>query len=226
MPPTTPTPAVWPDGGNRAILPPANGTLFTEGPPVPVEIEAKMRLSDRPALEARLRELGAVFAAELLEVNIYFDTPAHSLKSSDRGLRIRVERRPGESGREVVITHKGPRAHGKLKSRSETEVRVESEQDASELLGALGYFPVLSFEKRRRRHELDGCRVELDTLPYLGDFVEIEGDSDASVLAVRQKLGLGGEPMVRASYIAMLTDFLGRHNIHTTHVGLDATVMV
>lgn len=189
-----------------------------------VEIEAKMRLTDRGALEAALQSAGAVRVAELHEVNTFFDTPQHALKSTDRGLRIRVETDLATGSQLIVITHKGPRAHGKLKSRSETELTVTSEAEAAAMLVTLGYHPVLSFEKRRVRYDLDGCRVELDTLPHLGEFVEIEGPSDEAVLAVREKLGLAHEPMVRASYIAMLSDFLRQQNIRTTHVGFESTV--
>lgn len=191
-----------------------------------VEIEAKMKLSDRAAMDAALAAAGAVRVAELHEVNTFYDTPQHALKSTDRGLRIRVEIDQVSQDRRVIITHKGPRAHGKLKSRSETELTVTSEADAAAMLSTLGYHPVLSFEKRRVRYDLDGCRVELDTLPYLGEFVEIEGPSDDAVLGVRAKLGLGHEPMVRASYIAMLSDFLRQQNIRTMHVGFESTVRV
>ena len=68
----------------------------------------------------------------------------------------------------------------------------------------LGYQHVLSFEKRRIRYELDGCNVEMDELPIIGRFVEIEGSSEEAVIAVRTKLGLADEPIIRSSYIAML----------------------
>ena len=84
---------------------------------------------------------------------------------------------------------------------------------AGELLGALGYHPVLTFEKRRQRWLLDDCRVELDEVPHLGHFIEIEGDSDEAVLAVRDALGLGEVPLIRASYIAMLTTYARDHNL-------------
>lgn len=180
-----------------------------------VEIEAKMRLHDPYAVIARLKEHGAAKRAELSETNSYFDTPEGQLKSTDQGLRTRVEvTHPGEPGEQVktVITHKGPRAMGALKSRLETELVVDNAREAALLLGALGYHHVLSFEKRRVRYELDGCLVELDELPIIGRFIEIEGPSDAAVIAVREKLGLADEPIIRSSYIAML-----RTHLQETH---------
>jgi hypothetical protein len=51
---------------------------------------------------------------------------------------------------------------------------------------------------------LNGCEVELDILPRLGTFVEIEGPRDEIVLKVREQLQLTDRPLVRASYVAML----------------------
>lgn len=176
-----------------------------------VEIEAKMRLHNTDALITRLHELGATLTHQLSETNSYFDTAQGSLKSTDQGLRTRVEVANAGTPEETIttrITHKGPRTMGQLKSRLESELDVDNARDAAVLLGALGYHHVLSFEKRRIRYELDGCNVELDELPIIGRFLEIEGDSEAAVIAVRDKLGLADEPIIRSSYIAMLKTHL------------------
>lgn len=186
-----------------------------------VEIEAKMRLRDPIAVIARLTELGGKRLAELSETNSYFDTPAGTLKCTDQGLRTRVEvTDAGTPQQKVVtrITHKGPRAMGALKSRFETELDVSNAKDAALLLGALGYHHVLSFEKRRTRFELDGCMVELDELPIIGRFIEIEGPSSDIVMAVRDKLGLGEEPVIRSSYIAMLRTHLQESHTEQTMI--------
>ncbi|MFP4144956.1 MAG: class IV adenylate cyclase [Phycisphaeraceae bacterium] len=177
-----------------------------------IEIEAKMHLAEPETIIQRLEELDAEPVARLLEVNTYFDTDQRSLKAGDRGLRIRVEN-PESGEPRAIITHKGPRAHGQLKSRSETEVGITDAQAGSRLLRELGYLPVLSFEKRRHRWRLGACLVELDTLPHLGHFIEIEGPSDTAVLDVREKLGLKETPLVRASYIALLTTYLRENHI-------------
>lgn len=176
-----------------------------------IEIEAKMRLSDRDALIQTLDQVGGAFVADLAETNSYFDSPGGGLKSTDQGLRIRVEVAAAGTPDESItttITHKGPRAHGRLKSREETELVVNNPRDAAVLLDAIGYHHVLTFEKRRTRYTLDGCRVELDELPVLGGFVEIEGPTEALVIAARKKLGLSAAPLIKSSYIAMLKTHL------------------
>lgn len=180
-----------------------------------VEIEAKMRLHNREAMIARLEAAGARRVAELSETNSYFDSSEGKLKSTDQGLRTRVEVQNAGTPNETVttkITHKGPRVMGAFKSRLETEITVDNARDAALLLNALGFKHVLSFEKRRLRFALDGCNVELDELPVIGRFIEIEGPTEQSVVAVRQKLGLADEPIIRSSYIAML-----RTHLQETH---------
>ena len=78
---------------------------------------------------------------------------------------------------------------------------------------------MLTFEKRRTRYLLDGCRVEIDTLPHLGMYVEIEGATEEDVLAVRDKIGMADVPLIRASYIAMLLT-------HLRESGSSATKMI
>jgi len=188
-----------------------------------IEIEAKMRLTDRAAMERRLAEVGATPIARLIETNTFFDTPEGRLKSSDQGLRIRVET-DEQGGRRVIMTHKGPRAHGQLKSRTETEVQVDDARHAAAMLDALGFRRGLSFEKRRSRWRLDACNVELDTLPYLGQFIEIEGPSDHAILAVRQTLGLAEAALIRTSYIAMLVAYVRENNISAQHIAFKDAV--
>lgn len=188
---------------------------------MPLEIEAKMRLTDRAALRRRLTELDAEHVADLEEVNTFFDTPDGSLRASDQGLRIRLETDTANGVSRAIVTHKGPRAHGKLKTRQESQVDVADGRAAAQLLTALGYVAVVSFEKRRQRWRLDDCLVELDAVPYLGDFVEVEGPSESAVETVRDRLGLANEPVLSASYISMLMTFLAENEIRTDHIGFD-----
>ena len=177
-----------------------------------VEIEVKLRLTDPDLLFDKLREFSAVHDRHFLETNTYFDLPDGQLKTTDQGLRVRIEKNTATGRSDVMVTHKGPRAHGRLKSRSETEMSVSDARAATEMLGVLGYQPVLTFEKRRDRYLLDGCRVEIDRIPHLGTFVEIEGASENEVLAVQAKLGMADQPLIRASYIAMLSTWLSENN--------------
>lgn len=177
-----------------------------------LEIEAKMKLSDVAGIKRRLEDAGAVFVESLHETNIFLDTPDRSLLKAGCGLRVRAEDNVDvpETSR-VVITHKGLRQAGAVKARPETELRVANLDDAVSLLGVLGYVEQLRFEKRRRRYRLAGCTIEMDELPQLGAFMEIEGPSESAVLALREELGLADEPLITESYASMVADYLQTH---------------
>jgi len=64
------------------------------------------------------------------------------------------------------------------------------------------------FEKRRHRWRLEDCLVEIDSLPELGDFVEIEGPSESRVYDVRSQLVLDDHPFIQESYASLVVAYL------------------
>jgi adenylate cyclase class 2 len=184
---------------------------------MPVEIEAKMAVESFDAVRSKLRALGARHAGEHFEVNAFFDTADRALLAREEGLRLRLERDTARGAERHVITWKGPRRPGALKSREEVELGV-CDGDAARLLERLGYQRTLSFEKRRDSWELDGCKVELDEVPYLGRFVEVEGPDEKKVMSVRDRLGLSDRPIIKTSYIALLISHLQQRGIETHDV--------
>jgi adenylate cyclase class 2 len=173
-----------------------------------VEIEAKMAVENLAGVRARLQECGAQRHGNFHEINTFFDSEDRSLLAADKGLRLRVNRNVETGEEDHLITFKGPRQPGALKSREEVELAVEGSAEASRLFECLGFKKMISFEKRRESWLLDGCKVELDELPHLGSFVEIEGADEPSVLRLREKLNLANRAMIKAGYIALLTGHL------------------
>ena len=173
-----------------------------------VEIELKVKVRGHDELRQRLRDVGASLAGKVLERNIFFEISDHSLTKADRGLRLRTSTNQQAGECRHILTYKGPRQPGALKRREELELRVEDANDARALLEALGFRIDLEFEKRRESWMLECCRVELDELPELGTFVEVEGPSEADVLAVQQRLGLAELPLIRESYARLVAHHL------------------
>ncbi len=89
---------------------------------------------------------------------------------------------------------------------------MDNASAASLILEELGFTAMLIFEKRRESWELGSCKVELDELPYLGAFVEIEGEPEA-IDAVAKILGLGKTPIEKEGYAAMLGDYGTTHQM-------------
>jgi len=173
-----------------------------------IELEAKMAVADHLAVAVLLRQFAARKLGDHFEVNAFFDTEDRSLLAAGEGLRLRHELDFGTTRERHVITYKGPRQAGPLKSREEIEFEVSDAAAATILLERLGYVRTLSFEKRRQSWELDGCTVELDEVPYLGKFVEIEGPDEPTVMRVRERLQLSDRPLIKSSYISLLMTHL------------------
>jgi adenylate cyclase class 2 len=179
--------------------------------PMAVEIEAKIKVDDLAPTRAKLQEAGAKFVADQYEVNAIFDTEDRSLLAADKGLRVRSAKDLKTGEETCTVTFKGPRKHSALKSRQENEVKVEGFQAAVELLEALSFHQVLAFEKRRQSWELGNCKIELDELPHLGCFVEIEGHSEKAIQKVQETLGLGHRPIVKTAYVGLMMTYLQDH---------------
>lgn len=177
---------------------------------MPLEIEAKFRLADAGALQARLKAAGARRVGKVLEENHFFDRPDGSLRAGDRGLRVRLARSLDEpnAAQTALLTVKGPKQASELAPREAFDVEVAPADQIVPLIGALGFVHVMMFEKRRETWELDACLVELDELPELGRFAEIEGPSVEAVRGVQAKVGLSDADLEEASYSKMVSKLL------------------
>lgn len=173
-----------------------------------LEIEAKMKVAELSVVREKLKAVGARFVKRTNETNRFYDAADGRLRNAGRGLRLRTNTDADLGSADHVVTMKGPLQGGKFKSREELEFSIDDVETAAAVLGHLGYPLNLSFEKRRESWELDGCKIELDELPVLGTFIEIEGKDEQSVELVRQKLGLGGEPTISTGYASMIAKHL------------------
>jgi adenylate cyclase class 2 len=179
-----------------------------------LEIEQKFRVDDPSALQAKLATLGAVFRHRILQRDAYFNHPSRDFAVSDEALRIR------SVGDDNVITYKGPKLGGGVKTRREIELPIGSGRETAEQLGEilklLGFRPSAVVEKRRTPGEVtvDGVHYELalDDVDGIGTFFEVElvvDDAEKELAqgrihALQAKLGLVNvEPR---SYLRMVLE--------------------
>lgn len=171
---------------------------------MPTELEAKFRVASHDEVRRRLSGLGATRRGIYLETNHLFDLPNASLRAAGKGLRVReITTLEGEPAAHS-LTFKGPFRPGPLKDREEIETPVADAPAACAILMALGFEEMLLFEKRRETWQLEDVSVELDTLPEIGLFLEIEGPTEASIAMAREKLGLSATELVANTYVSML----------------------
>ncbi|HJQ33813.1 MAG TPA: class IV adenylate cyclase [Pyrinomonadaceae bacterium] len=164
---------------------------------MPIEIEKKYGLSVEQfgPLRRRLEEAGAEGkgAAEFEENTIY---TGPGLDPARRVLRLR------RKGERAVFTFKERDTSGAaVKRQREEETEVSDAAALAAILEALGYRPVLVYEKRRTTWRLAGAEVVLDELPF-GLFAEIEGEEE-NIIEAEKLLGLDEAEAVHESYPAL-----------------------
>jgi predicted adenylyl cyclase CyaB len=180
---------------------------------MPLEIEIKLRAPSLDAIRAALASHKAQRVGLFHETNIFFDRTDGSLHASDRGLRIRIAQKDGESTLTTLITFKGPRQKSQLAPREAYDVYADPGEQAIPMLQAMGFVRTHSFEKRRESWEFGGCKIELDELPVFGTFVEIEGPSEETVMKIQQELGLTNLAVEKKSYARMVGEYVRQNKI-------------
>jgi adenylate cyclase class 2 len=183
---------------------------------MPQEKEAKFKVASFAALRRELKAMGATCLGTVIQTDRYFDSPDGSLRKRDRGLRLRTVRplRGARRKPSALLTYKGPRRKGPIKIRRELEAPVADPDALASALSACGLAVSLTIEKRRASYRLGRCRVELDELPVLGRFVEIEGPDERTILAACRKLGLTGEP-ITTPYTHLAVEHLRRRGLRS-----------
>ena len=171
------------------------------------ELEAKFHVANFRAVRKSLRKLGTVYCGTAIQRDRFFDTPDRRIYGSGSGMRIRTVRilRRGAGGLEAqpLLTYKGPlAANRRTKVRSELQTRAADADALTEILRVLGFDLFVTIEKRRASYKLGRCAIELDELPLLGRFVEIEAPTERMLDTVRRKLALTDDAVVE-SYLHM-----------------------
>ncbi|WP_219464012.1 class IV adenylate cyclase [Nonomuraea rhizosphaerae] len=142
---------------------------------MPIEAELKARVHDPVKVRQALRE--RAMPEECRYADTYYDSPARPLTSSDRELRVRTV----TTARQIrtILTYKAPAIHQPTRSKPETETEAADPKALDTILRALGYEPVISYEKHCTNwsYRTSGRRLlaSLVTVPELdGTWLEIE----------------------------------------------------
>ena len=169
---------------------------------MPIEIEAKLKVKSLARIERKLKNCGAEFIGRLVQSDTYFDDTKGKIRKADSALRIRKQRIGRKE--QAILAFKGPRQKGRFKQRQEIQFEVSDAESAEKLLAGLGFKKAIIIKKKRREWRLDNCLVELDGLPILGSFVEIEGPGEKKIALVQKKLGLADLVHIPKSYANLM----------------------
>src|SRR5713226_2236529 len=158
-----------------------------------IEIEKKYRLPKRrrPAIEKRLRELGASSRPVEFEENTLYRGGRIDLGSC--ALRLR------RVGARAILTFKQRLpTKSSIKHQKKEETEVANADAAHAILTALGFRPALVYEKRRTRWKIGSAEIVVDELPF-GLFMEIEA-AEKEIARLEARLGIEDLPAVIETY--------------------------
>lgn len=177
-----------------------------------LEIEVKLRIEQAGQPEAIRQRLASCAAVRLgcqIEHDVFFDLPDGQLAGADKALRMRILLDKKNKPLGCVLTFKGPRQNSKYKAREEIELQLDRQyHHTAQMLQRLGYQKVLEYQKRRESWHLDKCKVQLDQLPKLGYFVEIEGPNEKAISNMMDKLHLTSVEQESKTYLEMVLEYI------------------
>ena len=149
------------------------------------ELEVKFANVNIEAIRQALQAAGAVCEQPMrLMKRALVEEPHHQAEHAF--LRIRDE------GDKTTLTFKrraDPDA-ASIDSVKELEVEVSDFDKTVEIFSEAGWKYKTFQESKRETWKLDGTEVVIDEWPWLNPYIEIEGESEADIKKVAEKLGL------------------------------------
>lgn len=172
-----------------------------------LEVEVKFLDTDHDMVRKSLKEMGGVCTQPMRTMRrIVFDFPDGRLEKSKSRLRIRDE------GHKITMTFKSQDPQHDY--QNETEIVVDSFDNAQAILESLGLNGYSYQETQREAWDIDDCEVVLDVWPWVKPYIEVEGPSEESIKKVAEKMGFmwsdrkygSVETVYRHEYVKMKDD--------------------
>lgn len=183
---------------------------------VHIEVELKFPLSDPAPVREKLLAMGFSTAGRVFEYNLLLDTPGGELAAAGRLLRLRRDRSVRLTFKER--TQPGEPVDDRYKVRIESELELLDLETMRHVLHRLGYTSERVYEKYREHFTLgNGVCAEIDTLPYLGHFLELEAPP-REIEALAEKLGLKAADGLRETYYQLFQDYRARSGLEACDI--------
>ena len=167
-----------------------------------IEVEVKLPVFRRPAIEQGLRRLGFIPGHLIKESDTYFTSDFHDFMGTDEALRIRESENLSTTRAVSFLTYKGPKLDSVSNTRKELETEVADGGVCRNILLSLGYRELAPVRKLR-----------VDQVEGLGSFLELEmlveqeserPDALKKIEAILHDLDCRMEDTTRYSYLFML----------------------
>lgn len=150
------------------------------------EIELKVLKINKAEMIKRLESLQAEKKFDKVQKRYVYD---FNPPCAGKWIRLRT------NGVKTTLTIKNYLAK-KIDGCEELEVEVNDFAKTNDILNELGYEPRSFQENRRCQYILNGVEIDLDSWPYIPDYMEIEGKNEEEVYKTLEILGFKKEDAV------------------------------
>jgi len=174
------------------------------------EIEIKIKLDNRDELIKKVESLGGKKTEEGNELDYVYDD-GKGFFDAHRVLRLRKK-----NGKNILTYKERLKKpdHQNLLERLELETEFENFDIMQQIVSSLGFFVHRIKEKGFVDYKLDGLKIEFHTMPFLGDFVEIECEDEERLSDLLEKLGLSLKMGINKDYTNLFKDYCLEHDIN------------
>ncbi|PIN98959.1 MAG: hypothetical protein COT90_01670 [Candidatus Diapherotrites archaeon CG10_big_fil_rev_8_21_14_0_10_31_34] len=167
-----------------------------------IEIEVKHKIKGKKELKKIKNKLNQIaqFKKKEKELNLVFDSADSSFKKKGFLLRLR------KASKNTLTFKSKIKGKGKFKERKETEMQIKDFYRTKKTLEKMNFEPKFIYEKKRETFELNQTEILLDELPFIGFYLEIEGNKK-SIKEVEEKLGLKEKNRITKNYLQLFLDY-------------------
>ncbi len=150
------------------------------------EVELKFLKINPKEIETQLKKLGAIKKYDLKIKSHSFENKEFSATdSSQKYLRVR------QIGNQVFLTYKDPALkNSEATSRKEIEILVSDYNNTLELLHSLGFKKTVKFSKHRVHYEFNNIHFDIDKVPGIQPYLEIETTNMKDMKLICKSLNL------------------------------------
>jgi adenylate cyclase class 2 len=178
-----------------------------------IEIEIKIKLDDTQALQKKAIELGAEKIKEGSEFDILFTNGSGEFSTgSDGGKHLRLRKSTDGNFLTCKENIKGEKTSEYLAERTEIETEVSDYENTKTILEMIGFSPINAKEKKYVKYKFQDLVLEFHTMPFLGEYLEIEGTKE-QLEAVLPQLGLDLTQGIDKGYFPLFKEFVKKHNL-------------
>jgi len=151
------------------------------------EIEVKLLEIKKDEIIKKLEEMGAEKVSDG-EMNVLiYDFPDERLTGNGDLVRLR-----GYEG-DSILAFKRKISKGSTKIMAEYEVKIDNYENMKDILKELGLKILRDYSKHRTSYKLGDVHFDIDTIPGIPTFMEIEAPDEETVKEFVVKLGFSLE---------------------------------